>query len=117
MGTKACENEPSANSRRSRMGILKATKKASVSMPAPKTRAMMVSRTNPRMRESRVMLLTAARALSRFMDGPGFARIVRVAWLRRNSGSSGLDYKTKKPEQTQTKKKQPKKESQTLQII
>src|SRR5690606_38587706 len=54
--------------RRSRLGSLKATKKASEATPAPNTRAMMVSRTKPSTRESRVMELTAARDLSRFMD-------------------------------------------------
>jgi hypothetical protein len=36
IGTKACENAPSANSRRSRFGMRKATLKASVAAPAPK---------------------------------------------------------------------------------
>ena len=43
-GTKACEKAPSANSRRSRFGMRKATKKASVARLAPKARAMMKSR-------------------------------------------------------------------------
>jgi ribosomal protein S20 len=34
-GTKACENAPSANSRRNRLGMRKATLKASVAAPAP----------------------------------------------------------------------------------
>ena len=67
IGTKACENAPSANRRRSRLGILNATKNASVAMPAPNTRAITASRTKPRMRETSVMLLTVASALSRFM--------------------------------------------------
>jgi hypothetical protein len=66
MGTKACENAPSANNRRSRLGMRKATKKASVSMPAPKIRAIITSRTKPRTRDIKVMLLTAAKALSKF---------------------------------------------------
>jgi hypothetical protein len=45
IGTKACENAPSANRRRSRLGILKATKNASVISPAPKMRAIRKSRT------------------------------------------------------------------------
>ena len=45
IGTKACEKAPSANRRRSRFGILKATKKASVISPAPKMRAIRKSRT------------------------------------------------------------------------
>ena len=35
-GTKACENAPSAVSRRRKFGILKATRNASISVPAPK---------------------------------------------------------------------------------
>ena len=67
MGTKACEKAPSANRRRSRFGSLKATMKASVIMPAPKMRAMTKSRTKPRTLETRVMPLTVARDLSRFI--------------------------------------------------
>lgn len=67
IGTNAWENAPSAKMRRSRLGSLKAMKKASVAIPAPKVRAMMVSRTNPSIRESIVIELTAANDLSRFM--------------------------------------------------
>src|SRR5690348_14492864 len=69
IGTNACENAPSANRRRNRLGMRKATKNASVAAPAPKTQATSISRTNPRIRETRVMLLTVASALSRFMEG------------------------------------------------
>ena len=68
IGTKACENAPSANNRRSRFGNLKATKNASVAAPAPNARAMMASRAKPRMRDSKVIELTVARALSRFIE-------------------------------------------------
>ncbi|MNO98646.1 hypothetical protein D3C76_903940 [compost metagenome] len=68
IGTKAWENAPSAKMRRSRLGSLKAMKKASVAMPAPKTRARMVSRTKPSTREIMVIELTAARDLSRFIE-------------------------------------------------
>jgi len=44
IGTKACEKAPSANMRRSRFGMRKATKNASVARPAPKKRAMKKSR-------------------------------------------------------------------------
>ncbi len=44
-GTNAWESAPSANSRRSRLGMRKATKKASVAGPAPKARAITKSRT------------------------------------------------------------------------
>ena len=66
-GTKACEKAPSANSRRSRLGMRKATKNASVAAPAPNSLAITTSRTNPRTRDTSVMLLTVASALSRFM--------------------------------------------------
>jgi hypothetical protein len=50
---------------------LKATKKASVAKPAPNARAITASRTKPRMRDSSVMLLIVANALSKFMKfGP-----------------------------------------------
>ena len=44
-----------------------ATKKASVAIPAPKILAINTSRKKPRMRETKVMLLIVASALSRFM--------------------------------------------------
>jgi hypothetical protein len=44
-GTKACENAPSANSRRRKFGMRNATKKASAAGPAPKLVAITVSRT------------------------------------------------------------------------
>ena len=44
-GTKACEKAPSANSRRRKFGMRKATKNASAAGPAPKVVAMTVSRT------------------------------------------------------------------------
>src|SRR5207342_3664615 len=67
MGTKACEKAPSPNRRRSRLGMRKATKKASVSSPAPKMRAIKKSRMNPKTRLTVVKLLTVARARRRFM--------------------------------------------------
>mgnify|MGYP006147922639 CR=1 FL=1 len=42
---------------------------ASVAIPAPKVRAISVSRTKPRIRESIVIELTAANDLSRFIEG------------------------------------------------
>ncbi len=61
-GTKAREKAPSANSRRMKLGILKATKKASVAASAPNTRAITRSRMNPRTRESKVLPPTLAAA-------------------------------------------------------
>jgi len=45
----------------------KATKNASVATPAPNSLAISTSLMNPRMRDTSVMLLTVASALSRFM--------------------------------------------------
>src|SRR5471030_82608 len=67
IGTKAWEKAPSANRRRSRLGIRKATKNASVASPAPNRRAITASRTKPRMRDTSVMALTVASARRRFM--------------------------------------------------
>src|ERR1039458_504289 len=67
MGTKAWEKAPSANRRRSRLGMRKATKNASVARPAPNRRAITASRTKPRMRDTRVMPPTVASARRRFI--------------------------------------------------
>jgi hypothetical protein len=68
IGTKACENAPSANSRRSRFGMRKATLKASVAAEAPKVAAMSCSRTRPVTRDARVSSETVEAALRRFMQ-------------------------------------------------
>src|SRR5664279_6185614 len=67
VGTKACENAPSPNSRRSRVGMRKATRKASYGAPAPKTEATMTSRASPVMREASVKREMVDAARSRFM--------------------------------------------------
>src|SRR5436190_1778539 len=54
VGTKACENAPSANSRRSRLGMQKATLKASNIAPAPNTEATTTSRSRPVTRDASV---------------------------------------------------------------
>jgi len=69
MGTKAWANAPSANRRRNRLGMRKATQKASVMGPAPKARATRMSRIRPEMRDSSVKLLTVAAERNRLMDG------------------------------------------------
>src|SRR5688500_5064508 len=75
-GTNACANAPSPTRRRSRFGMRKATKKASVRAPAPKVTAMRTSRTKPEIRDSSVMALTEAAAFSRFTrSGPGLCFI------------------------------------------
>src|SRR5258708_4886725 len=63
IGTNACANAPSAKSRRSRLGTLNATKNPSVYSPAPKARAITASRTNPRIRDTKVRLLMVPKAL------------------------------------------------------
>ena len=69
-GTKETVNDPSARSRRSRFGIRKATKKASVERPAPKRPATIMSRMNPKTRESIVAVPTtpAARMTRAFSE-------------------------------------------------
>ena len=57
-GTKACEKAPSANSLRRKLGILKATKKASALGAAPKRLAKTTSRARPRTLDSIVPILT-----------------------------------------------------------
>ena len=52
---KAWENAPSANSRRKKLGILKARKNTSASAPAPKKNATTISRTSPNTREIKVI--------------------------------------------------------------
>ena len=56
-GTKAVLNEPSANSRRMKFGIRKATQNASVIQLTPNTALIDWSRTRPRMREMKVIAL------------------------------------------------------------
>ncbi len=68
IGTKAWAKAPSANSRRNRLGMRKATQKASVMGPAPKARATRMSRTSPEIRDSRVKLLTVAAERNRLME-------------------------------------------------
>ena len=63
-GTKAWEKAPSANRRRMKLGILKATKNASVPPLAPNIRANTISRTSPSMRDRKVIRPTTAVDLS-----------------------------------------------------
>ncbi len=67
-GTKACEKAPSANSRRSRLGMRNATLKASVMTLAPKAAATICSRTKPVMRDASVRRETVDAARSRFIE-------------------------------------------------
>src|SRR5699024_1807256 len=53
-GTNDCANAPSANSRRMKLGILNATRNASICGPAPNSTANSTSRANPNTRDVRV---------------------------------------------------------------
>ncbi len=88
IGTKACENAPSANRRRSRFGRRNATEKASMSLAAPKMRAISTSRTSPVMRDTRVSPLTATVARSKFKAGR-FKQAERSKPLVGNEGCCG----------------------------
>ena len=68
-GTKAWVNAPSPNSRRSRLGMRKATLKASSAAPAPKADAITTSRASPVTREATVNREMVDAARSKFM-GP-----------------------------------------------
>ncbi len=68
-GTNACEKAPSANRRRRRLGMRKATTNASNAGLAAKMLAKRLSRARPRIRDSSVMPLTDAAALRRFNLG------------------------------------------------
>ncbi|MCY1529343.1 hypothetical protein D9M68_644800 [compost metagenome] len=80
-GTKAWLNAPSANSRRSRLGMRKATLNASVRALAPKVDAISSSRTSPVMREASV------------------SRETREADLNRDTGAS-VTTRTRRPAET-----------------
>ena len=62
IGTNAMVRDPSAKSLLSKFGILKATKKASEAIPAPKNPAMTTSLTKPKIRLNRVAPLTTPAA-------------------------------------------------------
>ena len=65
-GTKACANAPSANKRRKKLGILKATKNASALPLAPIRLASTTSRNKPSTRDSMVAEPTTAEDLTSF---------------------------------------------------
>jgi hypothetical protein len=80
-GTKAVEKEPSANSRRMKLGMRKATQKASVAALAPKTLANTTSRTSPRTRETKVPALKLRVERSRLGRVKGGPRGRGGAWF------------------------------------
>jgi len=63
-GTNACINAPSANNLLKKLGILKATKKASVLAEAPKIFANTISLIKPEILDIKVMLPTTNEDLS-----------------------------------------------------
>jgi len=73
-GMKAAESAPSANSRRSELGMRNASTNASVAAPAPKTLAMTTSRTTPVRRDSSVSPLKEAARVSRPLEPLSFMR-------------------------------------------
>ena len=85
-GTKACEKAPSANSRRSRLGMRNATLKASVITLAPKAAATICSRISPVMRDASVSRETVEAARSRFMK--------REAPRSGREGGLGAEYRS-----------------------
>src|ERR1700756_4464730 len=78
IGTKACENAPSANSRRRMFGRRNAASKASICSPAPNANAFRLSRASPVIRDSSVIALIVDSALSRFIDGSAWIRAARA---------------------------------------
>ncbi|OPY16002.1 MAG: hypothetical protein A4E74_02058 [Syntrophus sp. PtaB.Bin075] len=69
-GINATVREPSPKSRLSRLGIRKATKKASVAIPAPKKAATTISLINPKIRLSIVASPTIPAARATFSFSP-----------------------------------------------
>ena len=70
-GTKAIENEPSADSRRMKLGMRKAAMNTSIAGLAPNTIAYTWSRTSPETRDRKVIALnTAVERSKRLMPPP-----------------------------------------------
>jgi len=80
-GIKAMVREPSANRRRKRFGILKATKKASVAGPAPKNPAITISRIKPNTLLNRVASPTTHAAFTTRVFSVSFCGIKFLALL------------------------------------
>ena len=68
MGMKAALRAPSPKRRRKRFGILKATAKASQTMPVPKILAHIISRTRPSIRLKKVQALIILTEWNSFCD-------------------------------------------------
>ncbi len=78
-GTKPWLKAPSPNRRRNRLGMRKAKAKASAAMPAPITRAKIISRAKPRIRLTMVRPPIVPVAFQRFMALPR-GRLKGQAW-------------------------------------
>jgi hypothetical protein len=85
-GTKAWLKAPSPNTRRNRLGMRKATLKASVSALTPNTEANSTSRTRPVIREARVSRETVEADLSRDTGAECRARQVPERAVARRIG-------------------------------
>ena len=83
-GTKETVRDPSPRSLRSRLGIRKATKKASVTIPAPKKPATTMSRMNPKTRLSIVARPTMPAALATFAFSRLCGRSFSIVEIFRN---------------------------------
>ena len=68
IGKKACEKAPSANRRLKKLGILNATKKASVNSFAPKSLAIMKSLISPKILDIKVIAATMLLDLMKDLD-------------------------------------------------
>src|SRR5262249_28936056 len=90
VGTNAALIAPSAKRSRIRLGMRNATRKASISSPAPKSPASTVSRTRPRMRLVSVAApprpALPARPAVRPTSGPSPDGAVAGFWLDKSSG-------------------------------
>jgi len=87
-GIKAMVRDPSAKSRLKRLGILKATKKASVARPAPKNPATTTSRRKPNIRLRKVAAPTtqAAFATRAFSVSPKWLSLLIISYENKADG-------------------------------
>ena len=93
-GTKAWENPPSANRRRKKLGMRKATMKASMPAPGPNATPSTTSRISPKTRDRPVIRPTATVDLNSFC-GPGFSLLEGgaegVAFMARKNNTARVD--------------------------
>lgn len=79
IGMNACENAPSPNSLLKKLGMRKATRKASVNSLAPKNLAMKKSRTKPKIRDKKVMPVTILLDFKKDL-------FIRMGWFYSSTG-------------------------------